>query len=314
VSRIAVCLVLCTACRGHFDEQAQHDAAQPDVAPMCSAIQVPQNGLISGTLVSATDDLVASCGGAGVSEAIYAIDVPAGAQLLAAADEPGTTADTMLSVRSDCTDATSELVCDVDLGMGDNAAYRLTQVPAGRYYVFVDGQTAGDYAGRVQTLLPAAATCDAMNGRDICAPELSCSGGTCMPAACPLADSLSGANTYSRTATTTGAPARHAGSCGEGFDGGTRAPEVIYQLIIPVGGVANVRVSTDSPMTDYDSLIYMRRLTCTGVEVGCDDDAIDGAGPSQFDTGPISAGDYYIFVDGFGTRSGTATLTVTITP
>ena len=314
MSRIAVCLVLCTACRGHFDEHAQHDAAEADAASMCAAMQVPSNGLISGTLSAAADDLVASCGGAGVSEAIYAIDVPTGAQLLATADETGTTADTMLSVRSDCTDPTSELVCDFDLGMGDSAAYRLTQVAAGRYYVFVDGQTAGAYTGRIQTLLPAGASCDPTNTREICAPELSCMGATCMPAACPLADSLSGANTYTRTAVTTGAPARHAGSCGEGFDGGTRAPEVIYQLIIPAGGVANVRVSTDSPMTDYDSLIYMRRLTCTGVEFGCDDDAVDGAGASQFDTGPIPAGDYYIFVDGFGTRSGTAVLTVTITP
>jgi hypothetical protein len=251
--------------------------------------------------------------GTGVSEAIYSIDVSAGAQLLASADE-GADADTMLYLRRDCADPATEVLCNLEFGMGDSTSSRVLAPPAGRYYVVIDGQTAGDYAGRIQTLLPKGATCDPTNARDRCAPSFTCTNNTCVDAACPLAGTLMGANNYVRNVTTTNAARDYAGTCGEGNDGGVRAPEVVYQLIIPLGGVANVRVSTDSSMTNYDSLVYMRQFTCTGTEVGCDDDAIDGAGPSLFDTGPLPAGDYYIFVDGFGTRSGTAVLTVTISP
>jgi hypothetical protein len=220
----------------------------------------------------------------------------------------------LLYIRTECADRATEVVCDPELGMDDNAAYRMLSPAAGRYYVFVDGDAAGSFNGRIQTLLPISATCDLSNGRDRCAPGLTCTSNTCTTAACPLAGTLSGANSYTRTAVTTSAPANHAGTCGSGFDGGARAPEIIYQLIVPMGGVASVRVSTDSPSTNYDTLIYMKQFTCTGPEVGCADDPISGAGPSLFDTGPLAAGNYYIFVDGFGTRSGTADLTVTITP
>jgi hypothetical protein len=138
-------------------------------------------------------------------------------------------------------------------------------------------------------------------------------GDQCVVAGCVLTDTLSGSNTYTRTAVTMGAPSVHAGSCGEGNDGGLRSPEIVYRLVLSTA-VTNVNVSTDSASTDYDTLVYMRSGTCTGPEVKCDDDMGGGASGSVFDTGPLTTGDYYIFIDGFGGRSGTAQLTVTITP
>lgn len=301
-----MCLVLC-ACRVHFD------APELDAAGDTCGATVPTSGTISGTLAASTAGDAGSCGGGDVAEAVYSIDVSNGAELLVTADEQGTTADTLIYIRSECMNASTEVVCDTESGMGDNGSYRLTSPTPGRYQIFIDGETAGDFVGRIETLLPAGADCDPANARDRCGAELTCTNQKCSSAACPLADMLTGAATYTRTAITSTAVREHAGSCGDGFDGGVRAPELIYQLIL-AAPASNVRVSTESPMTDYDSLIYMRQFTCTGTEVGCDDDTISGAGASQFDTGALPAGDYYIFVDGFGTRSGTAILSVTITP
>jgi hypothetical protein len=135
--------------------------------------------------------------------------------------------------------------------------------------------------------------------------------GTCAAAGCIIEETLTGATTYERTVATSGAFNRHAGTCGEGNDGGARGPEKIYQVAI-ASPVTNMHVSTRNPATDYDTLIYVRH-DCSGAEVACNDDS--GADNlSDLDTGALTAGNYDVFVDGFATHSGTADVTITITP
>jgi hypothetical protein len=307
--------LLVAGCRYHFDALAP-DSDAPDV---CAALAqpVPTSGTIAGSIGSGGGSQVGTCGGDDSTENMFSIDVPvAGAGLLVATDDGSTTIDTLLYVRTACTDAASEIACDEDGGTGEPAADRIEGVAAGRYYVIIDGQNgaSGTYRGTAQVLLPASAPCVDAAPRDRCGPELACQAGHCAAAGCSITEVLSGASSYERIVATGAAPNLHAGTCGQGNDGGTRAPEVIYELTLPAA-VTNVHVSTANAQTDYDTLIYVR-ASCAGSEIACDDDSGTTTVmiSSTLDTGPLAAGSYLVFVDGFATSSGTADVTIDITP
>jgi hypothetical protein len=289
------------------------NADGPDAAlPACAmgALPVPATGTVTAMLEPATDDDAGSCGGMGFGEVTYAIDVPPGSGLLVAADLDATTADTLLYVRADCSDPGSELVCDDDGGHGEQAAHRFDSLPPGRYYVHVDGESTGVAATSIQVLVPEGSACTS-NGRERCAPGLFCAG-TCMVDTCGGAELLSGLNAYVRVPVTTDGTNRHAGTCGEGNDGGARAPEVVYVLRLATA-VSNVQISTDNAQTNYDTLIYVR-AGCRGAEIACSDDIASSNNRTDVSTGPLPPGDYHVFVDGFGRRSGTAEVTIVVTP
>jgi hypothetical protein len=160
-------------------------------------------------------------------------------------------------------------------------------------------------------LLPLDAPCDAANARDHCGPSLGCIANRCRPESCDKAEVLGGSSPFVFVADTTGARNLHGGTCGDGGDGGSRGNEKIYRLDL-AAGVANMRVSTESPDTDYDTLVYVRG-SCDGAELACNDDA-NADHNSIVDTGPLAAGSYFIFIDAFGPQSGRATVTITLTP
>ncbi|HTL36701.1 MAG TPA: hypothetical protein VL326_26385 [Kofleriaceae bacterium] len=327
MTRAGLCLLICTACRLHFDGIAEVDArggsnvdALAD-APSCAAMPVPENGQISGTLTtSAGGDRMGSCGGQGVDELVWSIDVTIpGSGLLLAADGPALI-DTLIYARASCNDVTTEVVCNNNDGVGDAAAIRLTSVAVGRYYIAVDGDMTngqiytGVFDGSINVLLPNNAPCDPAVPRDRCAPDYICQTNVCVPATCTATTNLSGSMMYTQTGSTLGGTNEHAGTCGQGSDGGTRAPEAVYSLTL-AAGVSNVHVTTDNPGTSYDTLIYMRSGGCAGPEIGCDDDTFTTAvNASTIDTGALASGTYFIFVDGFASKSGNYELTVTITP
>lgn len=84
------------------------------------------------------------------------------------------------------------------------------------------------------------------------------------------------------------------------------APEVAHQINIP-GELASLSVTTDG--SAYDTVLYIRAAECTAADFDCDDDG--GAGTqSLIELADVSAGLYFIFVDGFSANSGSYTLTV----
>src|SRR5690606_12092711 len=112
-------------------------------------------------------------------------------------------------------------------------------------------------------------------------------------------------------ASTSSAQNLHAGSCGHANDGGLRAPEVVIAVTL-ADAVSNMIVNTDSSATNYDTLVYIR-AGCQGPEVACNDDG--GADRrARVQTGPLPADQYFVFVDGFGTSSGDAEVTITLVP
>ena len=283
---------------------------------------VPPDGFVSGSTMgmSADADYSGTCGGGGsAGDVVYEIDLPAGAVgLQISTEHPGTNYDTLIYVRDDCDEILSELGCDNDSGTGTVSMLRIEMAfAAGTYFVFIDGNGAsGMYEASIDVWLGAGAACDpAMTTGTRCAPELACAPSapapfTCQPAGCALATTFtisSPPGTATDSGSTSALPNLHAGTCGMGFDGGTRAPEAVYQLTLGAA-VGNVHVDTEG--SGYDTLIYVRD-GCTGSEVACDDDSGTGL-LSALDTGPLPAGAYFIFVDGFALGAGAYVLNVDV--
>jgi hypothetical protein len=276
------------------------------------ALAVPGTGLLTGTTDGRPDNAAGSCGGAGSPDAIYFLDVPPGvARLRFVGDLPGIGFDSTVYARSDCALAMTERACDTTDGQGSNGQLLLDAPAAGPWYLFVDGSgpaAGGSYGASVELLRGTGAACapGTLNG---CMPEHLCFDGACVPVVCE--PGVPQTASFVTTSSTAPRPNAHAGTCGASGDGGQRAPEEVHLLAL-ADAVANVFVTTDSAPTDYDTLVYMR-LGCSGAEVACDDDTAMSLS-SEFDTGPLAAGDYYIFVDGFAGRSGQYELTVVVTP
>ncbi len=89
------------------------------------------------------------------------------------------------------------------------------------------------------------------------------------------------------TGTTSGASAT-TGSCGGGS-----APEAIYKLVL--GVTSDVFITTHG--TGFNTVVYVRRDCCGGTEVGCNDNA-DGRTTSVLSLRGLTAGTYYVYVDG----------------
>lgn len=277
---------------------------------------VPSSGRVSVDMATLTADAVGTCGGGGVLDALYTIDVPsAQASLLVAADLDGTTADSLVHIRRDVGDVGTEVVCDADSGFQDFAAYRLLTPGAGRYYVFLDGNTAGGVIdASIQVLQGAGDACDLASGRDVCGAGLTCAGGVCAAAACTIDRMVSlpaiGAS-VSVAVDTAGKPKLHAGSCGTGNDGGIRAGEQIIEVQLAVA--ARLYVTTDDAGTTYDTLVYVR-AACGGTEIGCDDDSGKVINTTQntsvLETPVLAPGTYLVFINGFAFREGIAQVTL----
>ena len=283
------------------------DGAVGIVCASRTALGVAENSRVSGNTANLTMDSAGSCGGATVFDQMYAVDVPEGGAILAAFDGPMTTEDTLLHFRTICDLPGTQVACDAEGGRQQYAALRTGPLSAGRYWLYADGNapTSGIYEGTIQTLLPLGAVCIESRPRDRCALDSQCLNGTCQPALCP-AEAVVTSIPFDRLVTTTGHPNNHAGSCGEGNDGGARSPEVVFELTL-ASAVANLHISTDHPETSYDTLIYVRSA-CNGPDLSCSDNAVGNN--AVIDTGPLSAGTYEIFIDGFGAEHGQTRVTI----
>jgi len=272
---------------------------------------VPPSGRVSGTQSTEPADAVGGCGGGGFNDAVFGIDVPdAESSLLVATDLPGSSSNTLIHIRRDCDDPSTEVVCDVSGGVNEDAAYRLITPGAGRYFVFIDqeaGGTGASFEASIQVLRGAGAACTT-TGREICTPELRCVAGICQPAGCVMVNALtiSSLGTTNRTVSTAGLMGDHGGTCGEGNDGGARAPDEVVPFDLQLS--ARLEIRTDNPGTNYDTLLYLR-ATCAGPEIACNDDGV-GTGPSRFVTGVLTPGQYLLFVDGFAFKQGTADISI----
>ena len=102
---------------------------------------------------------------------------------------------------------------------------------------------------------------------------------------------------------TTGQDDEFGGSCG-----GNGAPDLAYTLVAPSDGF----YVFDTAGSSFDTVLYVLDGDCTGMELGCSDDA-DGLG-SQSEVGVVLAQDQVVtvVVDSFGVAGGAFDLNVAV--
>src|SRR5262249_54536441 len=97
--------------------------------------------------------------------------------------------------------------------------------------------------------------------------------------------------------------------CGSAVQSG---PEKVYLYRLATARSLLVASVVD-PMTTFDTVVYVRRDTCLGVEVACNDDYVGLQ--SRAEVPNPTPGNYFIFVDGYSPASfGQFRLTVTTVP
>jgi hypothetical protein len=126
---------------------------------------------------------------------------------------------------------------------------------------------------------------------------------TPVPSGCPEI-TLPGLSSVAVSETTTGRDNSVRGaSCG---DGGNQAPDVTFSYTPPASGFYQI----DTTGSSFDTILYVRRATCSGTEVACNDD--DGnVSQSKLSIFLEGGEPVVIAVDGFGGASGDVSLQIT---
>jgi hypothetical protein len=139
--------------------------------------QLPTTGMDTGTLdATSTSNIASPCGGGGGAPAIaYVFQLSQPKVIQASTDDSGTTADTVLDIRSAmCSDPSSEIACSDDID-GDNRRSMLTRsLQPGTYYLIVSGHdtgSSGNYTLYVQMFNGEGTPCA---NQDECGPGLLC--------------------------------------------------------------------------------------------------------------------------------------------
>ena len=102
--------------------------------------------------------------------------------------------------------------------------------------------------------------------------------------------------------TTSRANALGGASCG---DGGNRSPETTFDFTATQFGFY-----TFSTSADFDTLLYVRKDSCDGAELACNDDAGPNTGTSAATVQLFNGDHVVIVVDGYGGASGNFTLDI----
>ena len=156
----------------------------------------------------------------------------------------------------------------------------------------------------------------------------------CVPApgmpSVPVTD-ITGMNNITVNGSTGGTGVFDSTACGASAAG----PEKVYRLRLSQA-ISSLRVTTCSSMTNFDTVLYIRKQTCFNSanptnQIASNDDygsqcgglpappangicnGVDGL-QSYIKTGALQPGIYYIFVDSYDGSSGNFHLTVNITP
>lgn len=233
-----------------------------------------------------------TCGGAG-PEATLTFTTTAVSDVLIATH--GATQNTVVYVRS-CTCTGSEIGCNDDADGRTSSVLRLTALAAGTYDVIVD--SAAGASGSVPV--------DIYISPTTAMPSDTC--GNAQPIA-PGATTLMGSTTgygndYDLAISSTGCP----------YSGGGDAEDRVYYFYLPTA--RTVSFNGCNTTSNYDQAIYIRSVcndATLAMQPACNDDGCtgsrNGCGPALRSSTSValSAGLYYLVVDGYGgtCQSGT---------
>ncbi|HEV8324247.1 MAG TPA: hypothetical protein VG389_21700 [Myxococcota bacterium] len=358
---------------------ASDDSEDPVILGPCGTDveveELPADGDVTSAFFGGTNRFTGSCGGLG-GERIFHLSLATGGNILITTDHAETALDTVVYVRTDCTDSFSELACNDETDPvndpGNHASTVMLGFAAvGEYFIFVDTfapTSSGPFRLTVDRLIALGDACDTTDLLQTCEAGTVCrelapgAGTTCElpvcndtldndgdaladypadpgcldpfdpteldPSVAPAcanaldddADALTdwpadpgcAAASDSLEAETCGAlavpladldlggsasgtdadmmtPGSGSGTCGGG--GG---PDLVYAFHLDAP-VSSVTVDS-APETDLSTAIYLR-TDCDDMasQLACDV-GFFGDHPA-FTTGPLAAGDYYLWVD-----------------
>ncbi len=244
------------------------------------AIDATGTQVITGDTTFALADFAHGCGGTQGRDRVYTFTLTE--PTLVEAELTGY--DTLMAIRTDCADPGSEVACNDDATPPGDLGSGLRRIlDAGTYFLFVDAFSdgAGPYELTIafsEPLVVPGDRCDA-----------------------PIA--LTAAASQVVTGSTVDAFDDFGGSCG-----GTGANDVVYSLTLTEPAELTAELS------GFDTLLHVRS-TCNdaGTELACndDDDAVPGNGSRVVQS--LTAGTYFLVVDGFANRSGDYSLRVELT-
>lgn len=259
----------------------------PDSCQKARALSFDANGWAwaAGDTTGLTDDLAsARCGAGSAPDLAYQLTLTRARSLDALVTATGSSSlyAPLLYLTDGCT-LPVELACDESTVGPGSARIQSPRLQAGTYVLWVDGNdgTSGPFALWVGLSDPLA--------------------DTCAEATDDLAFDASG------KAHVEGSTANAANDASSPTCYGTGG-EVFYRLT--VGGNATVTAKVTPNSAAYDPVVYLRSVCDTkSSEVGC----VHGAGQTLTATG-LSAGSYWLVVDGYLGTSGEFALDVTRTP
>jgi cysteine-rich repeat protein len=232
--------------------------------------------------------------------------------------------DAVLYVRSNCTNASSELACD-DAGVGADEV----ELPVAKntpYYVFVDGWGSGKEGPFVLTCTVKVPYCGNgdKEGTEECddgnnTPNDGCNADceiepkgpadVCPGTTLPLMNS-GGTYIAYLTGSTSGQTNAYNGTC----NSSSTAPDQVYQFNSGPGG--NVTVTVPADGTTFNTALYVRQGACFGpsaVQVGCKDATYgNGNETVTFQAPPNTT--YWVIVDGSSSASGNFSLEIRVVP
>ncbi len=183
----------CTSMMCEASSEATTACASPTALTISTPTTTAETTTVSGSIPAGMGALAPTCTNAAGPEVTYGLTVPAGGpfDVVARTDLSGTgDTDTMVYLRSDCTDPTTEVACndDIDLEGGTYTSHlELLDAPAGDYVLIVEQwapdvtDTAGPFQLEValRPVLASGASCDNAGVMNRCA------GGACASGTCP---------------------------------------------------------------------------------------------------------------------------------
>ncbi|MBW2262777.1 MAG: putative metal-binding motif-containing protein [Deltaproteobacteria bacterium] len=182
-------------------------------------------------------------------------------------------------VEATCDGTEVACIMDYDPGLGLSLA-------AGTYYLIVDGRDTGDdgdYTLMIDPWTPPIL----IAGNDDCGSVYS----------------ITADGTYGGNNTTLSDDAQPATCAGTSVGRGGQDAWFTFTL------TSSSAIHLDTRGSTYDTVLYVRRGSCTGTEVACDDDIGGGDTDSEIDV-TLPADTYYVIVDDFYDLTGDYILTV----
>lgn len=259
---------------------------------------------VTGSTVYARNDTSGSCAGESSGDVVYSFTLTGDASVRATVTPPASTADWPVAVyiRKACDDATTanEVRCASTLGSGTGTATSYS-LPAGTYYVWVDGDSSigANIRGEFTLTVTQGPPQNAPTNDDCSSPK-----------------QLTFVNDV---ATESGSTRLAADDLAVSPCGGTATADVVYTFTTnaPQKFVAEVTPKT----AGYQPIVYLRNQTagCTGANSGamtCDQ-SLNSSSLARIQVNSLPAGTYYLWVDGYrfaSPNSGSFDLKVTLAP